>query len=853
LLTTDRTPIVFLAFLFLLAIPSTIFAQANVNEGLETAFIYVNGNTGSDNNSGTKSDPLKTVGAAVAMAVSNNHKGVGSRVVISPGTYRESLSLGHGNESTNLPMTFEAATNGTVFVSGADVWTDWSVYSDNAKIYTQHWPYQWGMCPDSPVAPTQQDIILRREMLVVNGEPLTEVLSLTAMRPGTFFPDEANATIYVWPPTGTNLATATVEVAARPSLFTDYGQPYVVLRGLTFQYANTCRQSAAVDINNGTNVLIDSDAFLWNNGIGLSFTGPQNFTVQSTTASHNGQMGFFTSQVKHGAWTSDTASYNNWRGAQGAYYSYDTGGGKFMFDHDGTFQNFTALFNQTHPIHFDTDNADFTVNSLIAVGNASSFLIEKSEGPATISDSYFCANTPFGQNYEGGITILNSTSLTYTGNTLFGNGTNQINLTGVEGGISVTNWETGQIYQLVTEHLTLQKNIVAGSSTAQVFDSFLGGSDWNQLVSTLTSQNNTWWAGTNAMAFTVPSPKYSKINFSDWQALTGQDTSSKWYSATSPAACNVQAADPDYLFLTNTIDAVTASPAGQAVYNLATVALGGMTGTVNLSVDALSAIAGATATFTPPSVTTNATSTLMVTVKSTTPPGTYPITIVANNGSVTHTITVSLIVPQTAVRLSTMNLSFAGQPVGTTSKAQAVTLKNSSSLPLVVTGMSVSRNFAQTNNCGTVVNAGASCSINVTYSPKTVGSLAGTLQIDDADPTSPQTLALSGTGLPAPDAKVSLTFLGFGMHQVGTSATKSFTLSNAGGAELTITSLTVSGTDHTMFSQTNNCGGKVAAGASCTVDVTFKPSTKGTQAATLSINDNDSTSPQTVELRGGAQ
>ena len=45
-------------------------------------------------------------------------------------------------------------------------------------------------------------------MVVVNGTPLTEVLSLAAMEAGTFFPDESNGTVYVWPPVGTNMSTA---------------------------------------------------------------------------------------------------------------------------------------------------------------------------------------------------------------------------------------------------------------------------------------------------------------------------------------------------------------------------------------------------------------------------------------------------------------------------------------------------------------------------------------------------------------------------------------------------------------------------------------------------------------------
>ena len=149
--------------------PSPCGAQATVNENLETVMIYVNGNTGSDSNPGTQSQPLKTISAAATKALSNNDSGIGSRVIINPGTYREAVSIGTNRNSTNLPITFQAATNGTVVISGADLWTGWTPYSGNSEIYTQSWPYHWGVCPGTGIQPTPPNIVLRQEMVIVNG------------------------------------------------------------------------------------------------------------------------------------------------------------------------------------------------------------------------------------------------------------------------------------------------------------------------------------------------------------------------------------------------------------------------------------------------------------------------------------------------------------------------------------------------------------------------------------------------------------------------------------------------------------------------------------------------------------
>jgi Abnormal spindle-like microcephaly-assoc'd, ASPM-SPD-2-Hydin len=87
----------------------------------------------------------------------------------------------------------------------------------------------------------------------------------------------------------------------------------------------------------------------------------------------------------------------------------------------------------------------------------------------------------------------------------------------------------------------------------------------------------------------------------------------------------------------------------------------------------------------------------------------------------------------------------------------------------------------------------------------------------------------------------------FGTVVVGaTSKAKAVTLTNGGTATLQISSITTSG----AFAQTNTCGGTLAAGKKCTIDVTFSPTQTGAQTGTLSVYDNATNSPQTVSLSG---
>src|SRR5262249_38939207 len=92
------------------------------------------------------------------------------------------------------------------------------------------------------------------------------------------------------------------------------------------------------------------------------------------------------------------------------------------------------------------------------------------------------------------------------------------------------------------------------------------------------------------------------------------------------------------------------------------------------------------------------------------------------------------------------SLTFATQPLNTTSTAQAVTVSNTGTAAASVSGVSVTGDFSQTNNCGTAIAAGASCSVNVSFRPTASGTRTGTLTVTSHATNSPTTVAMSGTG-----------------------------------------------------------------------------------------------------------
>ncbi|HEV2380406.1 MAG TPA: FG-GAP-like repeat-containing protein [Terriglobia bacterium] len=215
--------------------------------------------------------------------------------------------------------------------------------------------------------------------------------------------------------------------------------------------------------------------------------------------------------------------------------------------------------------------------------------------------------------------------------------------------------------------------------------------------------------------------------------------------------------------------------------------------------------------------------------------------------SITQTVTSGPVVV-----LSLTSLSFSTQLVGTSSASKPVTLTNTGAATLTITSISISgsnpADFSETNNCGSSVAAGASCTISVTFKPTAKGTRTASLSIVDNAPGSPQTVSLTGAGT---EVKLSPASLNFGSVQVGhRSAAKTVTLTNTGTVLLSITNIGITGTNGGDFAETNTCGVTLGAGSSCSISVMFTPRAKGNRTGSLSISDNGGGSPQTVSVSG---
>ncbi len=193
------------------------------------------------------------------------------------------------------------------------------------------------------------------------------------------------------------------------------------------------------------------------------------------------------------------------------------------------------------------------------------------------------------------------------------------------------------------------------------------------------------------------------------------------------------------------------------------------------------------------------------------------------------------------------SLSFPSLQINQTSSAQTATLTNNGNATLVISNITISAAYAQTDNCPGSLGIGSSCTFSITFTPTAGGASNGTLSITDNAPGSPHTVALSGSGY-VTTATVAPSSLAFGNQTLGTtSAAQTVTMTNTGANPIAVSAVAVTAD----FAETDNCtSAPVAIEGSCTIHVTFAPTVGGSRSGTLTISDNAQGNPHVVTLSG---
>lgn len=222
------------------------------------------------------------------------------------------------------------------------------------------------------------------------------------------------------------------------------------------------------------------------------------------------------------------------------------------------------------------------------------------------------------------------------------------------------------------------------------------------------------------------------------------------------------------------------------------------------------------------------------------------------------------VAPAPRISVAPTSITFAATNVGSASAVSAVAVTNTGTANLVLSGVAVGGTHASefrleassTCRAGSTVAPGASCRADLTFRPTAAGAKSASLTITHAA-AGTTSVALAGTAnvAPMPSITVSPPAIAFPATTAGgSSAVHSVTASNNGNAALVFSAISTTGANANDFriepASTCSTSSSVAPASSCRVDLTFRPTVIGAEAASLVFTHNAANGSSSVALSG---
>ncbi len=204
-----------------------------------------------------------------------------------------------------------------------------------------------------------------------------------------------------------------------------------------------------------------------------------------------------------------------------------------------------------------------------------------------------------------------------------------------------------------------------------------------------------------------------------------------------------------------------------------------------------------------------------------------------------------LVLSTVSCPLTESSVQLSGTPPGV-AQSYAVPFYNSRSTAVHITSITASGDLATDTACQKILQPGAGCKINVEFTPAAIGSRTGTLTIADNDSTSPQVVQFGAFGT---SLQYSSSNLNFGTLIVGSTVTKTVTLTNTGASAVKFSGIKTDPTG-TQYSQMNNCPSSLTAGAACTITLTLKATSTEAPPVVFLVNTSDADSPHRIVVNG---
>lgn len=274
-------------------------AESNYAVPAGAKFVSVGG---SDSASGSQDAPWRTIQYAV------NSTPSGGTVVIRGGTYREFISL------SNKTLTLQPYPQEQVWVKASVEVTGW--VADGSTWRKDGWtPKFTNLTTPSGYIDPNYPLAGYPDMVFVDGQPLRQVASRSAVVAGTFYVDTSGQKLYI----GTNPAGRTVEGSAYKNTLLLYNAPNSKILGMGFMHAASTANSASgsVILDTSPGVVVENNTFAWNAASGFqvgqashdavvrgnqflynglvgadSWGGPQRLTFTNNYAARNNQERF---------------------------------------------------------------------------------------------------------------------------------------------------------------------------------------------------------------------------------------------------------------------------------------------------------------------------------------------------------------------------------------------------------------------------------------------------------------------------------------------------------------------------------------------------------------------------------
>jgi probable HAF family extracellular repeat protein len=215
----------------------------------------------------------------------------------------------------------------------------------------------------------------------------------------------------------------------------------------------------------------------------------------------------------------------------------------------------------------------------------------------------------------------------------------------------------------------------------------------------------------------------------------------------------------------------------------------------------------------------------------------------------TKSIPATITVPGVAAPIT---IGVAVSPVsvllpGGTTQSFTASVSNDPTNSGVTWALTVNGTACAATACGTLSSTNAN---PVNYGAPATLSAPAAVTLTATSVTDTTKSATAAVNLTFGTVKIAPDLLPFELVAVGQSEGLATTLTNTASTPLRIASITVTGSNVSDFSQTNNCGTGLAVGGSCSILATFTPKSVGSLSAKVAISDDSSDSPQQISLVG---